>query len=128
LLRYLIRFQSSVTSWCPWIRDVEAVEYFLLPLPAPNKVSCFRVYFRYQLLSSKCFRFHTNLTAVPLPHSFPMFYGKCFRFRLLKKSITSEFFSASSFFLQSTSNLVPQKFNRFRFHIFALDKVFTGLL
>jgi len=36
---------------------------FLLPLPAPYKVSRFRVCFRFQLLSSKCFRFHKNLTA-----------------------------------------------------------------
>jgi len=33
--------------------DVEAVEYFLLPLPAPYKISRHRV----------CFRFHKNLTA-----------------------------------------------------------------
>jgi len=42
---------------------VEAVEYFLLPLPAPYKVSRFRVCFRFQLFSSKCFRFHKRLTA-----------------------------------------------------------------
>jgi len=70
--------------------DVEAVEYFLLPLlstkcfrfhknltasaslsshvlwkmlplPAAQKVKCFRLCF--QLLSSKCFHFHKNLTA-----------------------------------------------------------------
>jgi len=37
----------------------------MLPLPAPQKVKCFRVRFRFQLLSSKCyrFRFHKNLTA-----------------------------------------------------------------
>jgi len=34
----------------------------MLPLPAPQKVKCFRVRFRFQLLSSKCFRFHKNLT------------------------------------------------------------------
>jgi len=38
-------------------RDVEAVEYFLLPFPARYKVSRFRVCFYFQLLSSKCFRF-----------------------------------------------------------------------
>jgi len=50
----------------PWYissRDVEAVKYFLLPIPAPCKVRRFRVCFRFQLLSSKCFRFHKNLTA-----------------------------------------------------------------
>jgi len=40
------------------IRDVKAVEYFLLPLPAPYKISRFRICFRFQLLSLKCFRFH----------------------------------------------------------------------
>jgi len=81
------------------IRDVEAVEYFLLPLPAQYQVSRFRVYFRFQFLSSKCFRFHKSLTAYPCR----MFYEKCFRFRLLKKSNASEFASPSRFFLQSAS-------------------------
>jgi len=43
-------------------KDVEAVEYFLLPLTAPYKVNRFRVCFSFQLLSSNCFRFHKNLT------------------------------------------------------------------
>jgi len=34
------------------VRDVEAVEYFLLSLPAPYKVSCFRVCFR---IPATCF-------------------------------------------------------------------------
>jgi len=42
---------------------VKAVEFFLLPLPAPHKVSRFWVCFCFQFLSSKCFRFHKNLTA-----------------------------------------------------------------
>jgi len=44
-----------------------------------------------------------------------MFYEKCFRFRLLKKSNASEFASAFSFFFKVLP--LPQKFNRFRFHI-----------
>ena len=36
---------------------------FLLPLPAPDKSSRFRVRFCFQSFSSKCFRFHKNLTA-----------------------------------------------------------------
>jgi len=32
------------------IRDVEVVEYFLLPLPAPLEVSCFQVRFRFLIL------------------------------------------------------------------------------
>jgi len=43
---------------CVLVRDVEAVEYFLLLLPTPYKVSRFRVCFHFQFLSSKCFRFH----------------------------------------------------------------------
>jgi len=42
-----------------------------------------------------------KLFPLPLSHSCPMFYEKCFRF--LKKSNASEFASASSFFLQSAS-------------------------
>jgi len=44
-------------------RDVEEVEYFLLPHPTLYKACHFRVCFRFQLLSSKCFHFHKNLTA-----------------------------------------------------------------
>ena len=36
---------------------------FLLPLPAPDRINCFQVRFRIQSLSSKCLRFHENLTA-----------------------------------------------------------------
>jgi len=56
-------FASAQVNICVQNRDVEAVEHFLLPLPAPYKVSRFRVCFRFQLLSSKCFCFHKNLTA-----------------------------------------------------------------
>jgi len=34
-----------------------------LPLPASQNIKCIRVCFRFQLLSSKCFRFPKNLTA-----------------------------------------------------------------
>jgi len=83
---------------------VETVEYFLLPLPAPYKVSRFRVCFRFQLLTSKCFRFHKNLTAsastslphvlwkmhpIPAPQNvkcfrvhFQLLSSKCFRFHI----------------------------------------------
>jgi len=63
-------------------RDVEAVEYILLPFPAPLEVSCFRVRFthswefllsapdkvgrfrvRFQLILSERFRFLQNFTA-----------------------------------------------------------------
>jgi len=80
------------------IRDVKAVEYFLFPLSAPYKVTCFRVCVRFQLLSSKCFRFHKNSTAssastslhhvlwkmlsLPDPQKFKCF-RVCFRFQLL---------------------------------------------
>ena len=36
---------------------------FLLPIPASDRISRFQVRFRFQFLSSKCFRFHKNLTA-----------------------------------------------------------------
>ena len=36
---------------------------FLLPLPAPDRISRFRVSFHFQSFSSKCFRFHKILTA-----------------------------------------------------------------
>jgi len=61
-------------------RDVEAVEYFLLPLPASLEVSCFRV--RFHFLTLGIF---------------------CFRFRLRIKLVASEFASASSLFCQNAS-------------------------
>jgi len=81
-------FHVSINFLCVTIRDVEVVEYFLHPFSASYKVSRFRVCFRFQL---------------PLSHPCTTFYEQCFRFRLLKKSNTSEFASASSFFLQSAS-------------------------
>ena len=42
---------------------MEAVKFLMLPLPARLEVLCFRVRFRFQSFSSKCFRFHKNLTA-----------------------------------------------------------------
>jgi len=42
----------------------------MLPLAAPQKVKYFRVRFRFQIISSKYFRFHKNLTA------------SCFRFHI----------------------------------------------
>jgi len=80
-------------------RDVEAVEYFLLSLPASSKCFCFHKKFN-------CFYYFQFL----LPHPCPMFYKKCFHFWLLQKSNASEF--ASSFF-----KVLLQKFNRLRFHI-----------
>jgi len=76
-------------------RDVEAMEYFLLPLPAPYKVSRFWVCFHFQFLSSKCFSFHKNLTAstsllhvlwkmLPLSASQKVkLFRVCFHFQLL---------------------------------------------
>jgi len=59
---------------------VEAVEYFLLPLPAPLEVSCFGVRFRFLTLGIFCFRFQLRI-----------------------KLVTSEFASASSLFCQNAS-------------------------
>jgi len=78
---------------------VEAVEYFSLPLPAPYIVSRFRVCFRKNLTSS----------------SFRMFYEKCFRFWLLKKSNASELLPLPASFFKVLP--LPQKFNHFRFPI-----------
>ena len=36
---------------------------FLLPLPAPDRIRRFQARFRFQSLSSKCFRFQKNITA-----------------------------------------------------------------
>jgi len=67
-------------------RDVEAVEYLLLPLPAS--------FFKVLPLPQKLNRFH-----IPAP----CFIKICFRFRLFKMSNASEFASASSFFFQIAS-------------------------
>ena len=46
----------------------------LLPLPASFQHFCFRVRFRFQSLSSKCFRFHKKLTASTTSASTFLFY------------------------------------------------------
>jgi len=92
------------------IRDVEAIEYFLLSLPAQYKVSRFRICFRFQRLSSKCFRFHRFCFQFPLPHPCPIFYEKCFHFRLFKKSNASEFASASISLFQIHFFIITSKF------------------
>ena len=61
-------------------RDVEAVKYLMLPLPAPLEVLCFRGRFR-----------------------FLTFGNFCFRFQLRIESVASEFASASILFNQSAS-------------------------
>jgi len=50
---YIMYCESSL---CIFVRK-------MLPLPAFQKDKCFRVCFRFQFLSSKCFRFYKNLTA-----------------------------------------------------------------
>jgi len=45
-------------------KDVEAVEYFLLPLPALLEVPCFRVCFRFLTLGIFCFRFRLRIKLV----------------------------------------------------------------
>jgi len=96
-------------------KDVEAVEYFFLLLPAPYKVSHFWVCFRFQLLSSKCFRKNlTTSTSTSLLHVLWKMLP------LLKKLNASEFAS----FIKML--LLPQKFNHFRFHIPGTDKTGSG--
>jgi len=84
---------------------VEAVEYFLLPFSAPYKVSLFRVCFRFQLLSSKCFRFHKKLTASTASVSLFMFYEKTLPLPAPQKvTLPASFFKVLP---------LPKKFNRF---------------
>ena len=57
---------ASSSSWSfmlPSSLPLPHIGNFLLPLPAPDRISCFQVRFRFKSLSSKCFRFHKNLTA-----------------------------------------------------------------
>ena len=76
-LRFVaLRFWHNVIC----ARDVEAVKFLMLPLPAPLEVLCFRVRFRFL--------------------TFGIF---CFRFRLRVELVASEFASASSLFYQSAS-------------------------
>jgi len=105
---------------------VEAVEYFLLPLPAPYKVSRFRVCFPFQLFSSKCSYFHKNLTA-STASSFHFHIAAAY---FLKNASTSG--SSKSQMLPNLLPLsasfyklfpLPQKFNRFRFHILGFNHV-----
>jgi len=109
---YIFDSNTRRFFWNVKHRDVEAVEYFLLPLPAPYKVSRFEVCFRFQILSSKCFRFHTNLTAFSFRFHIP---NPCFmknvsassssKSQMLPSSLPASFFKVLP---------LPQKFNRFQ--------------
>jgi len=112
------------------LKDVGAVEYFLLTLPAPYKVSRFRVCFRFQILSSKCFRFHKNLTAsasTSLPHvlwkMLPLLAPqkvKCFRVRFRFQRLSSKCFRFYKNLTASTASA-----SSFRFHIPGLETLWT---
>ena len=57
---------ASSSSWSfmlPSSLPLPHLWNYLLPLPAPDRISRFRVRFFFQSFSSKCFRFHKNLTA-----------------------------------------------------------------
>jgi len=64
----LLTYESFLLYFIPKIDQVRGngstmfyEKCFLFPLL--KKVKCFRVRYRFQLLSSKCFRFYKNLTA-----------------------------------------------------------------
>jgi len=98
---------------------VEAVERFLLSLPAPYKDSCFTVCFRFQLLSLKCFRFHKNLTASTASASssaftslsVPCFIKNVSAFGFSKSQMLSSLLQHPASFFKVLP--LPQKFNRF---------------
>jgi len=107
---------------------VEAVEYFFASASSSYKVSRFRVCFRFQLLSSKCFRFHKKLTASSFRFHIP---APCFmksasassssKSQMLPSSLSLPgcFFKVIRLPIQFNSiqfALFPQKFNRLRFH------------
>jgi len=66
-----------------YFRDVEAVECFLLPLPIPLEVSCFRVRFRFLILGILCFRFQLRIKLAGrfrVRFRFQLILSKRFRF------------------------------------------------
>jgi len=92
---------------------------FLLPLPAPYKVSRFLVCFHFQLLSSECFRSHKNLTASRFRFHI---HASCFmknasasgssKSQMLPSLLPTSFFKVLP---------LPQKFNRFHRFRFQLS-------
>jgi len=77
-------------------RDVEAVKYFLLPLPASLEVSCFRVRFRFLTLGVFCFRFQIKLVASEFASSlFCQNASASFRILPLSASASSVFIAIS---------------------------------
>ena len=57
------RFQLLLKFMLPSSLPLPQLWNFLLPLPALERSCRFRIRFRFQSLSSKCFRFQKNLTA-----------------------------------------------------------------
>ena len=65
---------------------------FLLPLPAPDRISRFQVCFRFQSLSSKCFHFHKNLTASTASASSFCFHNPA-QYETAKSGVEINFFN-----------------------------------
>jgi len=84
---------------------VEAIEFFLLPLPAPYQVGRFWVCFRFQLLQNAS-------ASTSLPH---VFSSK-------SQMLPSLLPLPASFFKML---LLPRKLNRFHFHILASNYAFA---
>ena len=68
------RFQLFFKYMLPSSLPLPHLWNFLLPLPAPDRISRFLVRFRFQSLSSKCFRFcfHKNFTTSSFPFHIPV--------------------------------------------------------
>ena len=74
-------------------RDVEAVKFLMLPLPAPLEVLCFRVRFRFLTFGIFCFCFQVwiELVASEFASASSLFQSKCFRFH---KNVTAFAFTS----------------------------------
>ena len=57
-------------------RDVEAVKFLMLPLPAPLEVLCFRVRFRFLTFGIFCFRFRIELVASEFASASSLFHQR----------------------------------------------------
>ena len=100
---------------------MEAVNFLMLPLPAPLEVLCFRVHFL--TFGIFCFRFQLQIELVASEFASPSsLLSKCFRFH---KKLTASTASVSSFhFLTSVCNSCDWLSTRFH----KLQVTLLGLL
>ena len=104
----------------------------LLPLPAPDRISHFRVRLRFHCLSFKCFRFHKNLTAstflLSMKQLIVLFSLKTKQASLLCKLFYFTCLVDRAWYGMEDDFFIFQSGNFLTFHFHSILKIFHSIL